>query len=92
LGRDQEAVSWLEKAVATNDKVWTYHAALASAYALIGHLDAAQKELDAVNRLSPDATIAKYLAGYLRLSSNEIFLKQVDHIASGLRLLSMPEN
>jgi adenylate cyclase len=92
LGKDQEAVSWLEKAVATNDKVWTYHAALASAYALTGHSDAAHKELDAVNRLSPGATIGKYLAGYLRLSSNEIFLKQVDHIASGLRLLSMPEN
>ena len=91
LGKDEEAVRWLEKAVATNDKVWTYHAALAGAYALTGHLDAAHRELAIVDRLSAGITITKYLGGFRRLSSNATFLKQLDHFVVGLKLAGMPE-
>ena len=92
LGKDAEAVPWLEKAVAMNDKVWAYHKDLAGAYALTGNMDAAHKELEAVDRLSPGQTIAKTLASARRLSSNETFLKQVDHEIAALRLAGMPEN
>jgi tetratricopeptide (TPR) repeat protein len=92
LGRDQEAVPWLEKAVAMNDKVWTYYTFLASAYALTGRLDAAHKELEVVERLSPGQTIAKALASARHFSTNETYLKQVDHYVDGLRLAGMPEN
>jgi class 3 adenylate cyclase/TolB-like protein len=95
LGKDEEAVHWLEKAVATNDKVWTYHKELAAAYALTGRLDAAHKELEAVARLAPDqvnAPIAKTVAFFRRISSNETFLKQLDHYMAGLRLAGLPEN
>jgi adenylate cyclase len=67
LGKDEEAVHWLEKAVATNDKVWTYHKELAAAYALTGRF-------------------------FRRISSNETFLKQLDHYMAGLRLAGLPEN
>jgi adenylate cyclase len=92
LGKDQEAVPWLEKAVAMNDKVWTYYTFLTSAYALTGHLDAARKQLEIVERLSPGQTIAKALASARRFSSNGTYLKQVDHYVEGLRLAGMPEN
>jgi adenylate cyclase len=92
LGRDAEAVPWLEKAVAMNDKVWAYHKDLAAGYALTGRLDAARKELEAVERLSPGQTIAKTIDSAHRLSSNETFLKVVDHEIAGLRLAGMPEN
>ena len=92
LGRDQEAVPWLEKAVAMNDKVWTYHVYLAAAYALTGRTDAAHKEIDIVERLSPGQTVAKRIAAINRFSPNQTYLKQVDHVVSGLRLAGMPEN
>jgi TolB-like protein/Tfp pilus assembly protein PilF len=91
LGREREAVPWLEKAVATNDKVWPHHAYLASAYALIGRMEAAHKEVEVVERLSPGQTVAKRVAAMNRLSSNETYRKQVDHVVSGLRAAGMPE-
>jgi tetratricopeptide (TPR) repeat protein len=91
LGRDQEAVPWLEKAVALNDKVWTYHVYLAAAYALTGRADEARKEIDVVERLSPGQTVAKRIPAMNRFSSNETFRKQVDHVVSGLRSAGMPE-
>ena len=93
LGKDEEAVHWMEKAVATNDKVWSYHRDLASAYALTGHLDAARKELDTVARLFPGFTIAKNVALQRRLmGSNETYLRQLDHVNAGLRLAGLPES
>ena len=62
LGRDEEAVHWIEKAVVMNDKVCSYHKDLASAYALTGRMDAAHKEMEAWLRLFPDYTIAKSIA------------------------------
>ncbi len=91
LGRDHEAVPLLERAVAMNDKVWTYHAYLAAAYALTGRTDAAHKEIEIVERLSPGQTVAKRLAAMNRFSSNEIYRKQVDHVLAGLRSAGMPE-
>ena len=92
LGRDEEAVPWLEKAVAMNDKVWSYHKDLASAYALTGRLDAAHKEIEATLRLFPGYTIAKSAAALRKLSSNETYQKQIDHYVDGMRLAGMPEN
>jgi adenylate cyclase len=93
LGKDTEAVQWIEKAVATNDKVWSYHRDLASAYALTGHSDAARKELDAVARLFPGFNIAKNVALQRRLmGSNETYLRQLDHVNAGLRQAGLPEN
>ena len=91
LDREREAVPWLEKAVAMNDKVWTRHAYLASAYALVGRLDVAHKEIEVVERLSPGQTIAKRVAAMNRFSSDETYRKQVDHVVSGLRLAGLPE-
>jgi tetratricopeptide (TPR) repeat protein len=91
LGKDREAVPWLEKAVATNDKVWIHHAYLMSAYALIGRMDAAHKEIETAGRLSPGQTVAKRVAAMNRFSSNETYRKGVEHVASGLRAAGMPE-
>jgi len=92
LGRDEEAVPWLEKAVATNDKVWTYHKDLASAYALTSRLDAAHKELEAAILLFPGLTIAKVIAFQRHFSTNDVYLKQIDHANAGLKLAGLPEN
>ncbi len=94
LGKDEEAVRWMEKAVATNDKVWTHHKQLAAAYALTGRLDAAHKELETVARLSPGSpgmTIAAAVALAKHFSTNETYLKQLDHVIDGYRLAGMPE-
>ena len=80
-----------KNAVAMNDKVWTRHAYLASAYALVGRLDVAHKEIEVVERLSPGQTIAKRVAAMNRFSSDETYRKQVDHVVSGLRLAGLPE-
>ncbi len=92
LGRDAEAVPWLEKAVQANDKVYFYHEFLAAAYALTGRLDAAHKEMEATLRLNPGNTIAKVVAGDQLLGSTESYRKQFDHVVDGLRLAGMPEN
>ena len=93
LGKDEEAVHWMEKAVVLNDKVFSYHRDLASAYAVTGRMDAAHKELEAVARLFPDFTIAKAIALQRRvMGSNETYLKQVDHVIAGLRLAGLPES
>jgi len=94
LGKDEEAVRWMEKAVATNDKVWTHHKQLAAAYALTGRLDAAHRELETVARLSPGSpgmTIAAAVALGKHFSSNETYLKQLDHYIEGCRLAGMLE-
>ena len=92
LGRDEEAASWLEKAVKANDKVYFYHVGLASAYALTGRLDAAHKEVEAALRFLPGYTVAKSVAAQRHLSSNETWLKQTEHVIAGLRLAGLPEN
>ena len=92
LGKDAEAIPWLERAVATNNKVWGFHRDLASAYALTGNLDAAHRELEATRRLFPGLTIAKYVDLQKKFSLNENYLKQVDHIVAGLKLAGLPEN
>jgi adenylate cyclase len=95
LGKDEEAVRWMEKAVATNDKVWTHHKQLAAAYALTGRLDAAHKELEAVARLSPGSpgmTIAAQAALVRHYSSNETYLKQSEHVIDGYRRAGLPES
>jgi adenylate cyclase len=92
LGRDAEAVPWLEKAVRANDKVYFYHEYLASAYALTGRFDEAHKEVAATLRLLPGYTIAKSVALNRRLGSTETYLKQFDHVVDGLRLAGLPES
>jgi tetratricopeptide (TPR) repeat protein len=92
LGRDAEAVLWLEKAVRANDKVYFYHEYLASAYALTGRLDEAHKEVAATLRLFPGYTVAKSVALNRRLGSTEAYLKQFDHVVDGLRKAGLPEN
>ncbi len=93
LGRDAEAVPWLEKAVQANDKVYFYHLYLAAAYALTGRLGAARKEVEATLRLYPGNTIAKVVALEQQLgSTEETYRKQFDHVIEGLRRAGMPEN
>jgi adenylate cyclase len=92
LGKDEESIPWMEKAVALNDKVFSYHRDLASAYALTGRLDAAHREIEAVARLFPGFTIEKATALQQRLmGSNPTYLKQVGHVIAGLRLAGLPE-
>ena len=91
LGKDSDAIPWLEKAVATIDKVWVYHRDLASAYALTGRLDAAHKEIDAAVRLFPGLTIEKIVASQRKFNPTETYLKQFDHVIAGLRLAGLPE-
>jgi hypothetical protein len=82
----------MEKAVAMNDKVWSYHKDLAAAYALTGRLDAAHKEIEAAVRLFPGLTVAKSAATLRKLGSNETYQKQIDRHVDGMRLAGLPEN
>ncbi len=91
LGRDAEAVPWLEKAVQANDKVYYYHLFLSSAYALTGRLDEAHKEIEASLRLFPGNTIAKVVAQDQRLGSTGTYRRQFEHVVDGLRKAGLPE-
>ena len=87
LGRSQDAIGFLERALAMQvdndgDKGWTY-SILAAAYALTGGIEEAKNALAEAVRLRSYDTIRSHSPGF---AFNETFAAQFRHLQDGLRL------
>jgi TolB-like protein/class 3 adenylate cyclase/Tfp pilus assembly protein PilF len=89
LGKFEQALPWVRKAIDANRSFpWAFFL-LASCLAQLGRLDEARKELAAGLALDPNFTIRRYRA--LAESDNPVYLAQRERIAEGMRLGGVPE-
>jgi predicted Zn-dependent protease len=89
LGRDEEAVSWLTRAVDTGTPVALHQAYLASALALVEREQAASEALALFREAKPAATIARLRAA--AYSTEPDFVAQRERLYTGLRLAGLPD-
>ena len=89
LGKDEEAVARLSRAIALNrNNPYTYFL-LAAALAHLGRMDEARDAVQAGLALNPAFTMRRYLAG--AASDHPTFLTQRERVAAGLRKAGVPE-
>ena len=89
LGRDEDAVARLSRAIALNrNNPYTYFL-LAAAFAHLDRMDEARDAVQAGLALNPDFTMRRYLAG--AASDHPTFLMQRERVAAGLRKAGVPE-
>ena len=84
LGRDQEAVAFLERSLAMHpvDYAGLRYRRLAAAYALVGREAQAKHALEEADRLWPYDTVRSNFAEY----PSTVYAKQMQHFQAGLRL------
>ncbi len=85
LGRDQDAIAFLERSLAINpeaDNQWTYRV-LTAAYARSGQMEEAKRSLAAADRLWPYDTVRSHFPDF---PSGAVFAEQIRGYQSGLRL------
>ena len=83
LGRDQDAVTYLERSFAMNPAVYPdRYRFLAAAYALTGQMERATHYLSEADRTSPYDTIRSHFADY----PSSVYAAQMKHFQDGLRL------
>ena len=63
MGREQDGIAFLERAIAINRNDQWAHRWLAAAYALAGRVDEAKRSLGEANRLWPYNTVRGFSAG-----------------------------
>jgi TolB-like protein/Tfp pilus assembly protein PilF len=89
LNADEEATMWLRRSIETNRNYPLPHFLLASALALLGHLDQAKAAVRGGLAVDPQFTIHRYRTN---LSSNDpTFLAGRDRIYEGMRIAGVPE-
>ena len=88
-GRDEEAVTWLSRAVELNPNTPVVHFYLAAALARLGRLQEARKAACAGLELNPSFTIARFRS--LANSDNPVYLTGRERVYEGLRLAGVPE-
>jgi TolB-like protein/tetratricopeptide (TPR) repeat protein len=89
LGKDEEAVVRLSRAIALNrNNPYTYFL-LAAALAHLDRMDEARDAVQAGLALNPNFTMRRYLAG--AASDHPTFLTQRERVAAGLRKAGVPE-
>jgi adenylate cyclase len=89
LGHDDQAASWLARAIETGTPVALHHAYLASALALAGRASEAQAALAEFRRARPTATIDRLRAQ--ALSTEPAFIAQRQRLYQGLRVAGLTE-
>jgi adenylate cyclase len=84
LGRNQEAVAYLERSLAMHpfDSAGLRHRRLAAAYALLGQESQAKHALEEADRLWPYGTVRGNFPEY----PSTVYAKQMRHFQDGLRL------
>ncbi len=84
LGRNQEAVAYLERSLAMHpfDSAGLRHRRLAAAYALLGQESQAKHALEEADRLWPYGTVRSNFPEY----PSTVYAKQMRHFQDGLRL------
>lgn len=89
LGADADAVMLLRRGIEANRNFPLLHFFLASALALLGHLDHSQTAAQAGLALDPHFTIRRYRNA--SPSNNPTFLAGRERIYEGMRLAGVPE-
>lgn len=89
LGRDEEAVARLGRAIALNRNNPYTNFLLAAALANLDRIDEARAAVQAGLALNPDFTMRRYLAG--AASDHPTFLTQRERVVAGLRKAGVPE-
>jgi TolB-like protein/class 3 adenylate cyclase len=89
LNCDQEAVTWLRKAIEIDRNFPLAHFFLAAASAQLGRSEAARAEAKTGLALDPTFTISRFRSG--AESDNQIFLTQRKRIYQGMRMAEVPE-
>ena len=90
LSRDEEAVSWLHRAIEANHTLPLTHFILASAFALQGKTSEARAAMKAGLALDPGFTIQRYRNN--PLSGNPSYLAHRKRICEGMFAAGVPEN
>jgi TolB-like protein/DNA-binding winged helix-turn-helix (wHTH) protein len=89
LGRDDEAVAWLNRSTNQNPNFPTPHLWLAAALAHLGRLEDARDAARAGLALNPTFTVTRFRS--LAFSDNPIYLATRERLYAGLRLAGVPE-
>jgi tetratricopeptide (TPR) repeat protein len=89
IGRDEEAVAWLRRAIDTNRNWPLAYFWLAAALAHLGKLDGARATSQAGLATNPTFTISRYRAGVP--SDNSTYLAQRERVYEGMRKAGVPE-
>jgi tetratricopeptide (TPR) repeat protein len=89
IGKDEEAVAWLRRAVETNRNYPAAHLYLAAALALLGRMNEAQAAVRAGLALNPAFTIRYWRSA--RPTDNPTYLTQRDRLFDGMRKAGVPE-
>ena len=88
LGRDEEAVAWLNRSIGLSSNSPMPYFMLAAALGRLGRLEDAREAGRAGLELNPSFTIARVRS--LVFSDNPVFLASRERIYEGLRLAGVP--
>jgi tetratricopeptide (TPR) repeat protein len=89
IGRDEEAVVWLNRSIGLNPSHPTPHFLLAAALARLGRLDEAQDAVRAGFEISPRFTIARFQSW--PAIDNPVYLAGRERMIEGMRMAGVPE-
>jgi len=89
LGRDEEAVAWLNRSIELNPNWPLSHLLLAAAMALLGRLEKSRDAVRAGLELNPTFTIARMRSQ--TFSDNPTYLASRERLYEGMRLAGVPE-
>jgi len=89
-GRDEEAVTWLNRSIDLNPNTSVSHLGLAAALARLGHLEDALEAARAGLELDPSFSIAR-LRRSMNFSDNPVWLAGRERLYEGMRLAGVPE-
>jgi hypothetical protein len=89
LGRDEEAVAWLNRSVELSPSLPFAHLLLSAALAHLGCIEDAREAGRAGLELNPSFTLARYRSS--PLSDNPVYLAGRERVYEGMRLAGVPE-
>jgi hypothetical protein len=89
LGRDEEAVAWLNRSVELSPSIPYTHFLLSAALAHIGRIKDAREAARAGLELNPSFTLARYRSS--PLGDNPVYLSGRERVYEGFRIAGVPE-
>ena len=89
LGRNAEAVGWLQRSIEANRNFATSHFALAAVFGLLGAVDEARTFAKTGLALNPGFTIHRFRT--TRSSDNASYLAGHERLSEGMRIAGLPE-
>lgn len=89
MGRDEEAVAWLNRSIELSPNLPVVHFYLAAALAHLGRVEDAREIARAGLELNPNLTIARLRS--TAFSDNAAYLAGRERLYEGMRLVGAPE-